>query len=108
MRRSWIVGLFVLGMLSPWWQGDARGADPSGGELIRLLDAADKQYAQVHDYTAVMVSRERVKDVLLDQERILLKFQRTFKVYMRWMAGPSQGREGLYVSGDGHEPPSGD
>jgi len=99
MRRSWIVGLFVLGLLSQWWQGDARGADPSGGELIRLLDAADKQYAQVHDYTAVMVSRERVKDVLLDQERILLKFQRTFKVYMRWMAGPSQGREGLYVSG---------
>ena len=99
MRRLWIVGLLALGMLSPSGHGDARAADPSVGELLRLLDAADKQYAQIHDYTAVMVSRERVKDVLQEQERILLKFQRTFKVYMRWMEGPSQGREGLYVSG---------
>ena len=86
-------------MLSRLGQGDAVAADASVGEILRLLDAADKQYAQIHDYTAVMVSRERVKDVLQEQERILLKFQRTFKVYMRWMEGPSQGREGLYVSG---------
>jgi len=99
MRRLWIVSLLALGMLSQLWQGDARATDSSAAELIRLLDAADKQYAQVHDYTAIMVSRERVKDVLQAQERILLKFQRTFKVYMRWMEGPSQGREGLYVSG---------
>lgn len=99
MRRSWIVGLLVLGVLSQSEPRAAGAADPAVGELLRLLDAADKQYATVHDYTAVMVSRERVKDVLQGEERILLKFQRTFKVYMRWMEGPSQGREGLYVSG---------
>jgi Protein of unknown function (DUF1571) len=99
MRRLWIVGLFALGMLVPSGLGAAGAADPAVGELLRLLDVADKRYAQVHDYIAVMISRERVKDVLQDQERILLKFQRAFKVYMRWMEGPSQGREGLYVSG---------
>jgi hypothetical protein len=99
MRRLWIVGLLALAMLSRLGQGDAAAADASVGEILRLLDAADKQYAQIHDYTSVMLSRERVKDVLQEQERVLLKFQRTFKVYMRWMEGPSQGREGLYVSG---------
>jgi len=66
---------------------------------LLLLNTADKRYAQIHDYTAVMVSRERVKGALLPEERVLLKFQRTFKVYMRWLAGPSKGREGLYVAG---------
>ena len=97
MRCSWIVCL----LFAVWalWRGDAGAADLPAAHLLRLLDAADKRYAQVHDYTAVMVSRERVKEVLQPEERILLKFQRTFKVYMRWMEGPSRGREGLYVSG---------
>jgi hypothetical protein len=97
MRRFWIVCLLALPCLS--WPCGAWAADAPAWQLLRLLDLADKQYAQVHDYTAVMISRERVKDVLQPQERILLKFQRMFKVYMRWMEGPSQGREGLYVSG---------
>ena len=98
MRRFWIVCLFVFPSLL--WRGGASAADVPAAQLLRLLDLADKQYAQVHDYTAVMISREQVKDVLQPQERILLKFQRTFKVYMRWMEGPSKGREGLYVSGN--------
>jgi hypothetical protein len=97
MRRYWfaclLVGVWATGC------GDAGAAELPAAHLLRLLDAADKQYAHVHDYTAVMVSRERVKEVLQPEERILLKFQRPFKVYMRWMEGPSKGREGLYVSG---------
>jgi hypothetical protein len=99
MRRLWIVGLFGLGVLFQPGRADAAAAPSPLAELLRLLDAADKQYAQIHDYTAVMLSRERVKDVLQEQERVLLKFQRAFKVYMRWLEGPSRGREGLYVSG---------
>jgi hypothetical protein len=99
MRRSWIIALLALGMLSQSGLNASGAADPAVAEFLRLLDAADKQYTQIHDYTAVMVSRERVKDTLQDQERVLLKFQRAFKVYLRWMEGPSQGREGLYVSG---------
>jgi hypothetical protein len=99
MRRLWIIALLAVGMLTQSGLRASGAADPAVAELLRLLDVADKHYAQIHDYTAVMVSRERVKEVLQDQERILLKFQRAFKVYMRWMEGPSQGREGLYVSG---------
>jgi len=97
MRHVRIAGLASL-LLSVSF-GVVRAADVPAGELLRLLDLADKSYLQVRDYTSVMVSRERVRDVLLPQERILLKFQKDFKVYMRWLEGPSSGREGLYVSG---------
>jgi hypothetical protein len=93
---SLLLGFFLL------WHGNAVASEVPWGEILRLLDTADKEYARVHDYTAVMISHERVKAVLLPPERILLKFQREFKVYMRWMEGPSQGREGLYVS-DAHD-----
>jgi hypothetical protein len=91
-----LLATLAVGSLCGW---SAQAADMSAGDLLRLLDAADKRYAQIHDYTTMMVSRERVKGVLLAEERVLLKFQRTFKVYMRWMEGPSKGREGLYVAG---------
>jgi len=68
-------------------------------EFLRLLSRADAAYAEVQDYRSVMRSIERVGDTLLPEERILLKFQRPFKVYMRWLEGPSKGREGLYVAG---------
>jgi len=97
--RFRILGVVATLLASGFWCGGAWAADALPGELLRLLDRADKQYAQVHDYTSVMVSRERVKDALLPEERVFLKFQRTFKVYMRWMEGPSKGREGLYVAG---------
>jgi hypothetical protein len=97
MFRTTLMGLVMAfaGILAvPAWP-----ADIPAGEVLRLLDLADKQYAQIRDYTSTMVSRERVGVALRPQERVLVKFQRPFKVYMRWMDGPSQGREGLFVSG---------
>jgi len=76
------------------------GLGRAGGEaeLLRLLDRADRKYAEVLDYTALMYSVERVGETLLPEEQIALKFQRPFRVYMRWVEGPSKGREGLYVA----------
>ena len=76
-----------------------QAAGANGAELLRLLDAAEKHYALVADYTSIMLGRERLGGILRPQETILLKFQRPFKVYMKWLDGPSKGREGLYVSG---------
>jgi hypothetical protein len=97
MPRFVSLGLVVA--CAVLWAEPTWSADVPAGELLRFLDLAEKQYAQVHDYTCTMVSQERVGEVLRPLERILLKFQRSFKVYMRWMEGPSKGREGLYVSG---------
>ncbi|HSC72189.1 MAG TPA: DUF1571 domain-containing protein, partial [Candidatus Methylomirabilis sp.] len=81
------------------WAGPRHALGASGTELLRHLDLAEKSYAGVHDYTSIMLGRERLGGELRPQERILLKFQRPFKVYMKWIEGPSKGREGLYVSG---------
>jgi uncharacterized protein DUF1571 len=91
----------VLCLLVPAiiWAAPRQVAGANGVELLRLLDLADKSYAEVHDYTMIMVGRERIGGVLRPEERILLKFQRPFKVYLKWLEGPSRGREGLYVSG---------
>ncbi len=97
MRRFGALGVaLACAILIP---GLTWSADTPTADFMRLLDLAERQYSQIHDYTSTMISRERVGEVLRPQERILLKFQRPFKVYMRWMEGPSKGREGLYVSG---------
>ncbi len=95
MQRLCIV-LALVAMLCP---SLATGADVPASELLRYIDLADRHYAHVSDYTAMMLSRERRSDVLQPLERVWIKFQRPFKVYMRWLDGPSKGREGLYVSG---------
>jgi hypothetical protein len=68
-------------------------------ELLQFLDRADRSYAEVNDYTAILLRREWIEEALRPQETILLKFQRPFRVYMRWIEGPGKGREGLYVAG---------
>jgi hypothetical protein len=68
-------------------------------DLLRLIERAERRYETIRDYTSLMTSVERLGDVLEPEKRVLLKFQRPFKVYMRWLAGPGAGREGLYVAG---------
>ena len=71
----------------------------STDEALRLLEQAEERYAEVQDYTTVLLARERVGGTLTLQNAILLKFGRPFSVYMRWMDGPYQGREGIFVAG---------
>lgn len=86
-------------MLLCLWTGPGLAAGE--GELLRLLERAERRYAAVQDYSAVMVTREWIQDALEPEKTILLKFQRPFKVYMKWLEGLGQGREGLYVA-DAH------
>lgn len=97
MIPSWaLVPLLVLGIISgaPL---PTEGAEES--DLLRFLELAERSYAEVRDYTAILLRRELIDDALRDQETILLKFQRPFKVYLKWLDGPGKGREGLYVAG---------
>jgi hypothetical protein len=71
----------------------------STDEALQLLALAEKGYADVQDYTAILLARERVGGTLNSRHAILLKFGRPFSVYMRWMDGPHEGREGLFVEG---------
>jgi len=69
------------------------------GELFALLEKMEAGYEHVRDYTALFHRRERIDGEWRSEEISFLKFQRPFKVYMRWLSGPSEGREAVYVEG---------
>ena len=68
-------------------------------ELFGLLEKMEASYEYVRDYTALFRRRERIDGEWRSEEISLLKFQKPFKVYMRWLSGPSEGREAIYVEG---------
>lgn len=68
-------------------------------DLYTQILAMGSAYVAINDYTATFYKQERVAGRLLDEERIELKFQKPFKVYMRWVGKAHKGREALYVQG---------
>ncbi len=64
---------------------------------VKLLDQMVLRVEHVKDYTAEFQKQELVKGKLLPQENIFLKFRNPFSVYMKWLEGPHEGREVLYV-----------
>lgn len=93
-------GTGVLFLALEWvWAVPVSMGQGDNAALLSFLDRAERRYDEVQDYTAVLLRRERIGELLRPQETILLKFQRPFKVYMRWLEGPGRGREGLYVRG---------
>ncbi len=68
-------------------------------QLFRLLEKMEASYTNVRDYTALFHRRERINGEWRPEEISFLKFQKPFKVYMRWLSAPSEGREALYVEG---------
>lgn len=68
------------------------------GMLLSLLSQMESSYARLKDYTAIFRKKERYGDKQLPEERIMVKFQKPFKVYMKWVDGPD--KEALYVNGE--------
>ena len=96
MPSCWQVGgvlLFVVNylLLCP--------ALADQGQLFGLLERMEQSYANVRDYTAMFHKRERIDGEWQPEEVSFLKFQKPFKVYMRWVSGPPEGREALYITG---------
>jgi outer membrane lipoprotein-sorting protein len=65
----------------------------------RWIREADTALVQVESYTAIFHKQERVDGRLMEEETVLFKFKRPFKVYMKWIKDPYKGRELLYVQG---------
>src|SRR3990167_7241755 len=68
-------------------------------ELFAFLERMEASYSRLTDYTALFHRRERIDGEWRPEEVIVLKFQRPFKVYMRWLSSLSEGREAIYVEG---------
>ena len=81
----------------------------SAQDPAELLNGMSGAYSKVEDYTAIFYKQELVKRTVLPEEKIQFKFKKPFKIYMKWLPGPHEGRESLYVRGEnggkviGHE-----
>ncbi len=69
------------------------------GDPQRWIREAEAALVQVENYSAIFHKQERVEGKLLEEETILFKFKKPFKVYMKWTKSPYKGREALYVEG---------
>lgn len=67
--------------------------------LFGILDKVERSYRAVHDYTTIFRKQERIGEELRPEETAFLKFQKPFKVYLRWLSAGREGREALYVEG---------
>ena len=93
-----LIRLVMLGSLSLGIAAPSAGAfDPR--TMLRLLDEMDSSYSRVNDYVAVFYNQERIGGKLDEGQAVLLKFQKPFKVYMKFNEGPSKGTEALYAEG---------
>jgi outer membrane lipoprotein-sorting protein len=70
----------------------------------RLLKEMNQTYSRVDHYTATFLIQERVDGELRPEQRLVLKFKKPFRVYLRWLTGKNEGRQALYPAGaDGNE-----
>jgi hypothetical protein len=102
--RLWaggLAGLLALALA-------ATGAPPAHApdtspldEPLRLLAEARKRYAEVKDYTCLMIKREQVNDSLQPENVIKMKVRtEPFSVYLRWQEPKNLvGQEACYVAG---------
>ena len=79
-------------------------AEEPSGLFTQVLDEMRQAYGRVDHYTATFLLQERVDRELGPNQRLLLKFKKPLKIYLRWLQGKHEGRQALYPAGvDGNE-----
>jgi hypothetical protein len=67
--------------------------------LDGALTRADAAYAALKDYRAIFTKQEREDGQLGPKETIFLKFEKPFKIFMRWQDTHKEGLQVLYERG---------
>lgn len=100
--RGWTLwGVFVC-VLAGLATGSALASSKDSIDPHTLIQRMGSSYDGIKDYTALFFKRERINDHLLPLEKIELRFQEPFKVYMAWEE-PYEGREIAYVEGENND-----
>lgn len=75
-----------------------RAAEKEGPKTnpIELIHSLSQSYEKINDYTAILTKQERIRGILHREENMLFKFKKPFRIYMKWLKGPGEGREILY------------
>ncbi len=69
-------------------------------EFGRLVQDMNQAYAQVDHYSATFLIQERIEGELAPKQRLLLKFKKPVKIYLRWLTGKHEGRQALLSGRD--------
>ncbi len=99
--RAWAVPpseALLIRNLAGWIEAD-KEAQPEQARLAAALSKSLEVYASLKDYKAVFLKRELSGARLGDLEEIFLKFEKPFKIYMKWLNKPKKGLEVLYERG---------
>jgi hypothetical protein len=75
-----------------------QGTEPA--RLADLLDRALRSYETVRDYKAVFHKRERSGGVLGENEKIFVRFEKPFRIFMKWLNTDKQGLQVVYGRGE--------
>ena len=82
------------------WQARLGAPAPFAQKIEEMRQA----YGRVDHYTATFILQERLDRELGPNQRLLLKFKKPLKIYLRWLKGKHEGRQALYPAGvDGNE-----
>ncbi|OIO39560.1 MAG: hypothetical protein AUJ72_00575 [Candidatus Omnitrophica bacterium CG1_02_46_14] len=79
--------------------GQLEAESSSQFRLAKTLEKALNFYDSLTDYKTNFFKTEKAKGVLGPTEEIYLKFEKTFKIYMRWLNTDKEGVEVVYARG---------
>ncbi len=69
-------------------------------EVMELLAKARDSYNNLQDYVAEIHKQVYLHGELEKDELTVIKFQKPFKVYLKWLSGKNEGAELLFVDGE--------
>ncbi len=95
MKRSILIFFIFLSSANVLW---AQETD-SRPELFSILEKSNRFYASVKNYTAIFHKQEMAKGKLGDAEKIFLKFEKPFKIFMGWLNTEKKGLQVVYQRG---------
>jgi outer membrane lipoprotein-sorting protein len=96
-RRTAVALLLALALIVAWTPPRAAAQEEFAPE--KWLAQARTRLDRTDSYTAVFHKQERIDGKLQEENVVFLKFARPFKIYMKWIRPPHQGRELIYVEG---------
>jgi len=64
---------------------------------IQLIEKANLELDSITDYSALIISTERIKNKKRDTEYLLTRYKEPGLVYLKWLPGPYSGNEASYI-----------
>ncbi len=74
-------------------------AETDGAHLFSILEKSNRFYGSVQNYSAIFEKQESSSGKLGEKERIFLKFEKPFKIFMGWLNTEKKDLQVVYQRG---------